>query len=440
MARVAMWPQTLKKLRGEAGVWTTYHDAGQPGLELRVSPDGVRSWSARPRYYGRRIRVILGSVEGDGRAKPLTLAEARAECQRVQREAVQGIDPRHKPERGALTVAELCAAALAKLELRDRTRDEWQRLVDVEIVPAIGREPAEGLTRHTIRAFGERIVKRGAPTTAQRAFEVLRRCYSWGAEADRVRATPFVNLKPPAKTKASDRWLTTEELSCVLTALAGFNQRRPAVDVVRLLLLTGVREENVIGMRTAELEDIAGDKPANPRWIIPRARMKEDREHVVPLSPQALAIIKARLPGAHGGCVFPAGKRAKNPGPMKWQSAFAAELKDEADAELRRRRGLEPRTYTKGEKRKGHRRKRRQPNEPEIFPRWTIHGLRHTIGTHMVEDLGVDPAIASLILTHKPVGIPEVSNIYIRAYRLAERREALNRWADWLDSLQAAKV
>ena len=71
--------------------------------------------------------------------------------------------------------------------------------------------------------------------------------------------------------------------------------RRPYTDAVRLLLLTGVRRDMVLGMRRSELEDIGGREP---RWAIPggfAGRSKSGRPHVVPLSPQALAVIEPRL-------------------------------------------------------------------------------------------------------------------------------------------------
>ena len=77
--------------------------------------------------------------------------------------------------------------------------------------------------------------------------------------------------------------------------------RRPYTDAVRLLLLTGVRRDMVLGMRRSELEDIGGREP---RWAIPggfAGRSKSGRPHVVPLSPQALAVIEPRLEVVHSG-------------------------------------------------------------------------------------------------------------------------------------------
>src|SRR3972149_10383720 len=66
-----------------------------------------------------------------------------------------------------------------------------------------------------------------------------------------------------------------------------------------------------------------------------------------------------------------------------------------------------------------------------LDPRWTIHGLRHTIATHLVEDLGTSRNVVSLILGHALSG-PRVTRVYDRAEMLPERRAAAGRWAEWV--------
>jgi integrase len=70
--------------------------------------------------------------------------------------------------------------------------------------------------------------------------------------------------------------------------------------------------------------------------------------------------------------------------------------------------------------------------------RWKLHGLRHTIATHMTEDLRVEENVVSLILGHAVSG-PSVSRVYNRAERLAERRAALVAWGSWVDAVAEGK-
>jgi integrase len=91
---------------------------------------------------------------------------------------------------------------------------------------------------------------------------------------------------------------------------------------------------------------------------------------------------------------------------MWWSSRFVHELRSKVDKHASRR-----------------------------LERWTIHGLRHTVATHLAEDLAVSETVIARILGHTPAG-PRVTRVYLRAELLPERRAALERWAAWLEALQ----
>jgi integrase len=167
----------------------------------------------------------------------------------------------------------------------------------------------------------------------------------------------------------------------------------------------------VLGACRGHLEDLHGKEP---RWIVPADQMKNDRPHVIPLSKAAVAVFRRRLQMVKGEHLFPAaGKDA----PMHWSSKFSATLRDSALAVLRK--SMEDPSLTMND--------------------WTLHGLRHTMATHMEEDLKVDAKVVSLLLSHTPPGTPKVSRIYNRAEKLPERRAALTVLAAWLDRIVKAK-
>src|SRR5262249_23741504 len=142
-----------------------------------------------------------------------------------------------------------------------------------------------------------------------------------------------------------------------------------------------------------------------PRWTIPggfAGRSKSGRPHVVPLSTQALRIIRRRIEEIGLDTLFPPNRIAEAEF-MTWSSRFIRELRQTTESIL----GV-------------------------AMPRWTVHNLRHTIGTHMREDLGVSSDVVSLILGHTPPG-PRVTRVYDRAELLPERRSALGAWGAWLD-------
>jgi len=263
-----------------------YRDAALRGLVLRVSPTGARSFALAYSRGGRNRRYTLGPTP------PITLAEAREEGRKILARIALGEDPqaaRAAARRKQLTVAQLVDLALAALVLRPSTRYQWEWVAEKELKPGpLGPMIAEDVKRGQIREWAAHLAKRSVHT-AQYAFAVLRRCYSWGVEVDRLEVTPFLHLKGPGegRIRASDRVLSPAELRRLLQAL----EESPGqyADAAMLLLLTMVRREAVLGMKAVELEDLDGEEP---RWTVPAERSKSGRAHVVPLSAQAVAVVR----------------------------------------------------------------------------------------------------------------------------------------------------
>lgn len=392
--------KTLPPLKGRR---TNYRDLELRGFMLRVTASGARSYaitySRRHRNYtytlGPIDRLALGGKDG-----------AREEARRLLAKITLGAHPaevRAKERRDQLTVGLLCDEAMAAkttLVLLPSTRRQWSWIVKKLIKPELEHEPAATLRRERIRAWGEKL-EQGSAANASAAFTVLRRVYSWAVERDKLEASPFVNLPPAGeKGKASDRVLSADELRALLRALDALPGAYS--DATRLLLLTAVRLEAVRGARYSELEDLDGKEP---RWVVPPERNKGgQRQHLVPLSPPAAAIFARRKRKAGGDVVFPT--EAARGGPMPWSSRYVERLRAKMG---------------------------------KAIPRWRVHDLRHTVATHLTEDLGVDERVVSLLLGHTLPGVPGISKIYNRAERLADRRSALQAWAEWLEGLRDAR-
>jgi integrase len=390
-------------------------DSKVRGLILRVTSAGVKTFALWYRANGTARRLTLGEYKSDGvRGAGITLAEAREQAERRLAEIRLGADPaaakvaaRHSAGEGVLTVEALATRCLEALPLRPKTAREWGRLARKEIIGSLGRWPVAELTRGEVRRWMQDIADRPAPYTANRAFEVLRRIFSWGVEQDLVVGSPFVGLKRPAMEERSERVLSAGEIRSVLTALTQTDLSSPAYsDAVRLLFLTGVRRDMVQGMRRSELE---GWGAADPRWVIPggfQGRSKSGRAHVVPLSPRAVQVVERRMAVTTGDLLFPVQRtgplNARGEAAMSWTSRFVRELKSATE--------------------EAH---------GAAVPRWTIHNIRHTVGTHMREDLKVPREIVSLILGHTQAG-PTATRIYDRSELLPERRAALIAWSEWL--------
>lgn len=394
MARVRLNALNVRSLPANLGQRARYFDEVCPGLALVVSPAGSRTWWIWYRRHGRQRAFRIGRLEH------LDLAAARAAARALLHRIGLGADPatvKAEQRASALTVEVLALAAMDALELRPKTEREWRRIVKVEIVPALGKEPAQTLSRQRIREWGAKIAKR-SPSMAIHAWDVLRRVYSWGVKTDRIPGSPFVELERPAKPQASSRVLSTPELRALVLALDGLPGAYS--DALELLLLTMVRREMVLGMRASEVSGLEGDAP---RWVVPAERCKGARDHVVPLSLRAAAVIRRRLAAVDGDALFPP-LRADSASPtMGWASGYALRVRKG----LARHLGVKP-------------------------PGWTVHCLRHTAATHLREDLGASLDVVRLLLAHAR---RDISGRYDRAEMLPERRAALRAWADWLAAL-----
>ncbi len=134
----------------------------------------------------------------------------------------------------------------------------------------------------------EGIVADGAPIAANRVHSIVRKFFNWCVEQEIIEVSPCAGLKPPAGKEGSrDRVFSDDELRCAWQAAARLGA--PFGAMVQLLILTGQRRGEVAGMEWAELD------LERRLWSLPHERVKNDRRHEVPLSPQAIAIIE-RLP------------------------------------------------------------------------------------------------------------------------------------------------
>lgn len=388
------------------GKRTDYNDALLPGFVLRVTPGGARTYAVAVWSDGAKRRLTIGRVG------QMELEEARAQA----REALGRVQKGRPLRAGApkdLTVAKLVGDCIKDLQLRPSTKKEWDRYLLVEIGPSIGSRPAEQLRRSEVREWA-RAIKARSGWSANQAFALLRRAYSWGLAEELVETSPCERMPLPYAGSPSERVLSDVELWILQRALGRLKSSYS--DVVRLLLLTGVRRSAVLGMRREELQDLDGPKA---RWIIPgghEGRSKSGRGHVVPLSAPAIALLKARLEAVPGPYLFPiAGRRAGDEAAAGWSSRYRDQLKTRVARTMAAWRRL-------------------KELKPEKMRPWKIHSLRHSMATHMREDLGIASDVVSLALGHAVPGAP-VTRVYDRADRLGERRAALEAWAGWLSSL-----
>ena len=200
-------------------------------------------------------------------------------------------------------------------------------------------------------------------------------------------------MEAPSPEIERDRVLTPAELSLVWRAAEAIPT--PYRQILHMLVLTGARRDEVAGMEWRELDL---DQQV---WTLPAARSKNRREHVVPLSAPALAILKGlphveKCPFAFGG-----GKAAP---------ANFAKAKHRLDAEVTKMNGGAPVAH------------------------WTLHDIRRTVATELA-GLKIAPHVVEAILNHKSGTIRGVAAIYNRYEYGPEKRTALDSWARRLDAV-----
>jgi integrase len=221
MPIVKLNARNIMTLPAIAGVRTDYRDELLPGFCLRVTPQGTRSfgivYSTRD---GRLRRCTLGPVG------PLGLSQARAQAKRLRGAVAQGEVPhgdrmsaRRQPPT-AMTIATLVEAFLPSKEAiawRPKTRQEFERILRVEVIPALGHLKPDEVKRGEVRALVDRLSDR-APIMAKRVFEVTRRLYTWANGKDLVEINPCVGLSKPSSEQQRDRVLSEDELRAVWRA------------------------------------------------------------------------------------------------------------------------------------------------------------------------------------------------------------------------------
>jgi integrase len=358
-----------------------------------VSKHGRKAWSflfTSP--AGKRARVSLGVYPSTSLAKARALAlEARALVE-------AGQDPRRRAA-GAMTVAALVDSYVEKHVAPLRTASEIERRLRKNIVPVIGTVALAELHRRDATRVVDRILKRGSPIEAMRAFEDLRAMLRWAVSRGDLDHSPIEGMKKPAGSKPRSRVLSDEEIRTLWNGLAEALAKSPTCQrIIRLCLVTAQRVGEVAGMGRSELDLRAAV------WSLPASRTKNGYAHSAPLSPLAISIIKEAIADADD------------------DSAFVFPSSDGALPAM-----AVAKTIERAQERFG-------------IGQWTAHDLRRTALTGMAK-LGVSPIVLGHIANHRSVTKAGMTlSVYVHHAYEREKREGLDLWADRLKAIIAGEA
>jgi integrase len=401
------------------------------GFGVMVTDRGVRSYIVQYRLGGRGSptrRVTIGK-----HGSPWTAKKARDRAAELLEQVRRKIDP-FDAERAAVAaaaaaklqqannaaVAERLAFAVfadrfvdkyAKIE-QPRSWRETDGIVRRVLKPAFGSRPLTEITDADIVELLDDLRDKGL-SAPLKAYKVLRLIFGYACDKERRHLpparNPMLGIKPPSRMGKRERTLTDAELRLVWRAAGGVGW--PFGPIVRLLILTGQRRDEVAGLSWSELD------LEKRQWLLPGSRSKNKLPNLVPLSNAAHAIV-ADLPviANDARLVF----TSTGTSPVSGFSKVKARL-DRSMLDLMRKEAAESGTADDVVERL------------KIEP-WTLHDLRRTLATGC-QRLGFPTEITEAVINHVSGTRAGIVGVYQTYKYEAEKRAALDAWGAHVSEL-----
>jgi integrase len=391
----ARFVESAKPVRGSRQ--TDFFDDTVRGLCLCASSGGTKTWFlhfTKPND-GRRARLKLGGYP------ELGLAAARQKARDARGEIGEGHDPAaaKRADAASLRVRDLVESYIQRGVATKRTKDEIARRLRKNVVERIGDIKVSALHRRDFAKCIDAVKDRGAHAESNRVYEDCRAMVRWARGRGDLDENLLEAMPRPAELTVRDRVLSADELRHFWTKLPEAKMQESTRRILRLCLLLGARVGEVSGMTRDEVEVGLQE----PRWIIPARRSKNNRDHFLPISRQAVEIITDQLATIDNDCpwIFP------NPSATAPITNMAVA---KAIARSMATFGIE---------------------------HFTAHDLRRSFASH-TEALGVSPFIIGHVLNHASVIRATItSKVYARYDYRREKAECLTIWADHLGELIA---
>lgn len=351
-------------------------------LFLYISPTGSKTWRLAYRVDGKPQTLSIGPYPAVG------LAEARQKRDEAKAKIRDGADLKPRRERVTMTLETACATYWAgRKDLSADYLSNATRAIEMHVTPQLGKRPIGQITREELLEALMHLDAAGKHEYVRKVRMWLGQVWDWAVEQGQATINPARLIRPE---KAFGKSKVEHFAALELTDMPGFLERLAlekelqSVLACKLLALTWVRTNELRMMLWTEID---GDL-----WRIPDGKMKRRRDHLVPLSRQALEILERLKARSRGSVyVFPNDLRTDRP------------MSENAVLYLIGRMGF-----------KG---------------RMTGHGFR-TVGSTWANERGYNPDAIERQLAHAPED--KVRASYNRAEHIGIRRGMLQDWADWL--------
>jgi integrase len=351
-------------------------DAGN--LYLLVQPTGSRLWRMNYRFGGKQKTLAFGKYPD------VSLAEARLRRDNARLLLATGLDPADPKPVDAISFEEVALEWLqARIDWTPRHQSRVMTRIEADIFPQFGHIAVSKLEAPMILAALRKVEDRGSFEMAKRLRQAVGQIMRYAIATGRASRDPAADLKgamkpsPRVRHMAALREKDLPEFMAKLAAYDGDLRTRLAIEVV---MHTFVRTGE---LRTARWSEIEGDI-----WRIPADRMKMGREHVVPLTPQTLALLDQLRAEPTDG--------------------FVCKMSENTMLYAMYRMGYHSRA--------------------------TIHGFRSTASTILNESGLWSPDAIERQLAHVPGNV--VRSAYNAAQYLPERKRMMEWWSDFLTAKQ----
>ncbi len=406
--------RTVAALKAEAGRRIARPDGDVPGLAIRVSPSGRKTWALTYRVGRRQRRWTIGTYP------VITLASARKKARRALTDLEDGIDPsvRKRAGREYSTFEDLATAYVKHAKVKKRSWAQDALLVRSVLLPAWKHRPVTDIKRRNVKDLLAGIVERGKPVMANRVQALISTMFNYAVREEWLdTGNPAALIEKQPET-SRNRVLTHAELRSLWSALDSAKrlrriddgQTRPAIAPMiarglQVQLLTAQRGGEVFQMQWGDLELQDGWEDASSVsgwWTIPASVAKNKQAHRVPLVPRVVDLLR----------------EAKAEGPTDNRWVFGGDKGGSVAARaLKAMRAL------------------RQAGAIQFDIH--RHDLRRTASTEMGR-AGVARATIAHVLNHVDRG-SRATQIYDRYDHDSEKRAVLELWSRRLDEVLGAK-
>ena len=376
-----------------------YKLADGEGLFLFVMPTGSKYWRLKYFFDGKEKLLALGVYP------EVTLADARDRRAQARKTLATGNDPaevKKETKRRKVFRNENSFEVVAREWFAQRTH-EWAksssnimlRRLEKHILPTLGQRPIADINAPEVLAMLRVVESKGTLETARRLMQICGKIFMYAIATGRAERNPVPDLRGALKAPVAKHYpfLTAIDLPEFLKNLESYDGNIQTKLALHLLLLTFVRTTELRGAQWSEIDFEKAE------WRIPAERMKMKELHIVPLSRQAIAILRELQ--RHSGnreYLFP---NHQNPAKFMSENTMLYAL------------------YRMG-----------------YHSRTTGHGFRSTASTILNEhEFRADVIERQLAHSERDT----VRAAYNHAQYLPERRNMMQWWADYLEKMASAK-